>query len=193
MSGGYPQLDYPFVAARSATSAAATKVLLSALQSDAADKIRSQQGLLNPGATSVDRGSYPGVSSGALVPVPAVDEIPTLYAVADAGAQHGNILAVLDVSGSMAEPAQGAGGETKMQVVQNSAALAMQLLAGESRVGLWEFGLPARAAGRLRPDSADRGSRLQPQPTARRGERGPGTPQERHQPLQDGARRVPET
>ncbi len=141
MAGGYPQLDYPWVASTGASSStqAAAKTVLDVLRSDTGDAARARQGLLNPGAAAVEPGSYPGARTGPLAPVPGLDEIPTLYAVADAGAQHGNLLAVLDVSGSMAEPA-GTGAGTKLQAVQDSAKLAMQLLAGDSRVGLWEFG-----------------------------------------------------
>ncbi len=52
--------------------------------------------------------------------------------------QHGNTLAVLDISGSMADPA-GPGQASKMAAVQNSAKVAVQLLSPQTRLGLWEF------------------------------------------------------
>jgi Ca-activated chloride channel family protein len=140
MTGGYPQLDYPWLASSTAVASAktASAELLKALQGPLGNAARTKQGLLNPGATSVAAADYAGTSSGALIPVPAASTIPTLYALADAGAQHGNILAVLDLSGSMAEPTSD-GQPSKMAAVQSSSKLAVQLLSPQSRLGLWEF------------------------------------------------------
>jgi Ca-activated chloride channel family protein len=140
MAGGYPQLDYPWLARTGAAPAVqtASAQLLKALQGPLGNAARTQQGLLNPGATTVATGDYTGTSSGAIFPVPTTDSIPTLYALADAGAQHGNTLAVLDLSGSMAE-ATGPGQESKIAAVQSSAKLAAQLLSPQTRLGLWEF------------------------------------------------------
>ena len=140
MAGGYPQLDYPWLARTGAAPAvqAASAQLLTALQGPLGDAARTQQGLLKPGALAVEPGDYAGTSSGTLIPVPAAASVPTLYAIADAGAQHGNTLAVLDISGSMAEPTS-AGQESKIAAVQSSAKLAAQLLSPQTRLGLWEF------------------------------------------------------
>ena len=140
MTGGYPQLDYPYVVAPGASSTASTAAtqLLRALQSPVADTARKQDGLLAPGTVAVEPGDYPGTRGGVLIPVPSVASIPTLYALADAGAAHGNILAVLDLSGSMDDPTA-PGQETKIAAVQNSAKIAVQLLSSQTRVGLWEF------------------------------------------------------
>ncbi len=140
MSGGYPQLDYPWVARPGATSSvsAASTQLLKALQGPLGDAARKQQGLLNPGTLAVEPGDYPGAHGAMLIPVPTVASIPTLYAIAEAGAAHGNTLAVLDISGSMADPT-GPGQPSKMVAVQNSAAIAAQLLSSQTRLGLWEF------------------------------------------------------
>ena len=140
MSGGYPQLDYPWLArsGASTSTSAAAGVLLQALQGPLGDSARKQERLLNPGSVAVEPGDYSGTAGGMLIPVPSVASIPTLYAIADAGAAHGNTLAVLDVSGSMAEPTV-PGGPTKMKAVQNSAAIAAQLLSPQTRLGLWEF------------------------------------------------------
>jgi Ca-activated chloride channel homolog len=140
MTGGYPQLDYPWLARPTAgpTVKAASSQLLAALQGPTGDAARKQQGLLNPGTVAVEPGDYSDTQGGVLIPVPSVASIPTLYAIADAGAQHGNILAVLDLSGSMNDPA-GPGLPSKLVAVQNSAKLAVQLLSPQSRVGLWEF------------------------------------------------------
>jgi Ca-activated chloride channel family protein len=140
MSGGYPQLDYPWLARAGAAPAVqtASAQLLAALQGPLGNKARTEQGLLNPGTVAVEPGDYTGTNGGVLIPVPSIASIPTLYALADAGAQHGNILAVLDLSGSMAEPTSD-GQPSKLAAVQSSAKLAVQLLSPQSRVGLWEF------------------------------------------------------
>ena len=140
ITGGYPQLDYPYVVRPGANSAVTTSAtqLLRALQSPVGDAARKQAGLLNPGTVAVEPGDYAGTPGGVLIPVPSIASIPTLYAIADAGAQHGNILAVLDLSGSMAEPTA-PGQESKIAAVQSSAKIAVQLLSSQTRVGLWEF------------------------------------------------------
>jgi Ca-activated chloride channel family protein len=140
MAGGYPQLDYPWLARTGSAPAVRTAndQLLKALQGPLGDAARTQQGLLKPGAATVEPTDYAGTSGGALIPVPAAASVPTLYAIADAGAQHGNTLAVLDISGSMAEPTS-AGQESKIAAVQSSAKLAAALLSPQTRLGLWEF------------------------------------------------------
>ncbi len=140
MSGGYPQLDYPWVArtTASATTTTAAAELLKAMQGPLGDTARKQEGLLNPGSVAVEPGDYAGTAGGVLIPVPSVASIPTLYSIADAGAAHGNVLAVLDISGSMADPTV-PGGPTKMKAVQDSSAIAAQLLSPQTRLGLWEF------------------------------------------------------
>jgi Ca-activated chloride channel family protein len=51
--------------------------------------------------------------------------------------RRANVLAVLDTSGSMAEPA--APGASKLQVVQLAATKAVSLFSNDTQVGLWEF------------------------------------------------------
>jgi Ca-activated chloride channel family protein len=140
MTGGYPQLDYPWLPRPGAgtTVRSASAQLLKALQGPAGQAAITQQGLLHPGTVAVEPGDYPGTQGGMLIPVPAADTIPTLYAIADAGAEHGNILAVLDISGSMAESA-GAGQPSKIDAVKSSGGLAAQLLSPQTNLGVWEF------------------------------------------------------
>jgi Ca-activated chloride channel family protein len=51
--------------------------------------------------------------------------------------RRANILAVLDTSGSMAEPADG--NRSKLQVVQQAAIKATSLFSEDTKLGLWEF------------------------------------------------------
>jgi hypothetical protein len=140
ISGGYPQLDYPWVASPTAgpTAKAASSELLKALQGPAGDAARKKQGLLKAGTATVASGAYTGAQAGTLIASPSVASIPVLYSLAEAGAQHGNVLGVLDLSGSMAEPTT-PGGPTKLQAVQNSANIAASLLSAQTQLGLWEF------------------------------------------------------
>jgi Ca-activated chloride channel family protein len=50
-----------------------------------------------------------------------------------------NLLAVYDVSGSMAEVVPGTGGKTKMDLAKQAAAASLRLFTNESDVGTWEF------------------------------------------------------
>jgi Ca-activated chloride channel homolog len=126
----------------SPTAASAVKAssaeLLTALQGPAGDAARKQHGLLKAGAAAVETGTYTGAKAGTLIASPTVASIPVLYSLAEAGAQHGNILGVLDLSGSMADPTS-PGGPTKLQAVQNSANIAASLLSPQTQLGLWEF------------------------------------------------------
>jgi hypothetical protein len=190
MSGGYPQLHVPWMArpgAGSTTTAAATK-LLQSLQGSLGDAARKQEGLLSPGAVAVEPGDYSGTNGGVLIPVPSVASIPTLYAIADAGAAHANTLAVLDISGSMADTT-GPGQPTKMKAVQNSASMATQLLSPQTRLGPWEFTyqldppLDYKQIVPMAPLSTNRTTLVNTRRCA-------AHPHRRHQPVQDRVRRL---
>jgi len=53
--------------------------------------------------------------------------------------QDARLLAVVDVSGSMGTPVPGAGGATRLQLVQNAARRGLSLYPDGSAVGLWTF------------------------------------------------------
>lgn len=138
MAEGLPQLDYPMVNApqiAGTTEELAAARLLAVLTGAEMDEERQAAGLLPAASAEFDVGDK-GVE---LLAVPYGNDLPVLYALADAGANRGNTLAVLDVSGSMADPAS-PGGPIPMDVVKSSASLALQFLADDTSLGLWEFG-----------------------------------------------------
>lgn len=138
MAEGLPQLDYPMVNAPQIAGTAAELAaarLLAALTGSGMDDERHAAGLLPPASAAFDVGD----KDVGLIAVPYGNDLPVLYALADAGANRGNTLAVLDVSGSMADPAS-PGGPIPMDVVKSSASLALQFLADDTSLGLWEFG-----------------------------------------------------
>jgi Ca-activated chloride channel homolog len=53
--------------------------------------------------------------------------------------QRGTTLAVLDTSGSMQTPVDGAGGKTRLQVVVGAMETVFGVLADDSNLGLWQF------------------------------------------------------
>lgn len=135
---GLPQLDFPWVDSSklSPSNAATAALLLKSIQGRAGAAARKAAGLQAPAATTI---TIAGASH-AILPAPPIESIPTLYALSDAGALHGNDLAVVDVSGSMADPASSTGGPSKMDVLKSSASLALGFLSGQTSLGLWLFG-----------------------------------------------------
>ena len=116
--------------------------------------------------------------------------IPTLYSIADAGAQHGNILGVLDISGSMADPT-GPGQPSKMVAVQNSANDCAQLLSPQTKLGLWEFTYqldPPKDYKQIVPIAPLSTNRT---PLLNALDAAPAHPHRRNQPLPHRGRRLP--
>ena len=137
MSEGNPQLDYPWVTAPGLdpSTAAAAAQLLKTVLGPTGSTARKAAGLLDPGATSIKTKN--GISP--LIAVPALDAIPALYALSNSSGLHGNGLALLDISGSMNDPAS-PGGPSKMTVLKSSAAVALGFLSTDTSLGLWQFG-----------------------------------------------------
>lgn len=138
---GSPQLDYPWVAspalAGSAEGEAAAELLAQFETAEGKDAL-AEQGLLVAGRKRFDPLGT-GELQLPLMATPQLAAIPSLYALAESGGQRGNSLAVLDVSGSMANAA-GPGQPTPMEGVKASATLATGFLSDETSLGLWQFG-----------------------------------------------------
>lgn len=134
---GYPALDYPWIQAAdsSAETSAAAAAVLDSLHGDDAAQARSDAGLIEPDATEFTEN---GVAA-PLLPGPALEEMPLLYALADAGGARGYGLSVVDISGSMGL-SDSDGGPARIEVVQQSARLAVEVLADDTEMGLWVFG-----------------------------------------------------
>lgn len=134
---GYPALDFPWLIAPAATpevSAAAERVL-GVLVGEEANAARAAVGLLDPDTTDMEVEGVPGQVLGN----PKIDELPLLYALADAGGQRGYGTIVVDISGSMGRT-DSAGGPSRIDAVKDSMQLAISVLADDTLMGLWAFG-----------------------------------------------------
>lgn len=134
---GYPVLDYPWLPAPdlSPSVSSAAEQVLAALLSDDANQARADAGLLAPEATEVEAGGV----TGPLLAGPELEQIPLLYALADAGGQRGYGTIVVDISGSMGITDDDAG-PSRIDAVKASMQLALAVLADDTQMGLWVFG-----------------------------------------------------
>jgi Mg-chelatase subunit ChlD len=66
-------------------------------------------------------------------------DVATVVAALRSVRQDARLLAVVDVSGSMGTPVPGAGGATRLQLVQSAALRGLSLYPDRSAVGLWAF------------------------------------------------------
>jgi Ca-activated chloride channel homolog len=144
---GTIESDYPWMVLRApwvddAKRAAATDLLLY-LKTPAvqgrfqAAGFRSARG--QPGSSiSEQAGLLPSQPARVLPPPPPLLVAATLKGW-DQTKRVANLLAVYDVSGSMAEPVPGTGGATKMDLVKQAAESSLRLFTTESNIGVWEF------------------------------------------------------
>ena len=140
-TGGTP-FDYPFtVLATDGSVAAKADRLLAALRAD-----HGQDRLLAAGFRGMDgagRGLTParGVdgSRSSPVVVPDADAVERVVHLLGAVRQDARLLAVLDVSGSMAADAPGPEGTTRLDLATDAAAAGLALYPDTTEVGLWSF------------------------------------------------------
>ena len=134
---GVPYLDYPWVAGpRTAAAQESAAKMLAALLGPAGVHARAASGLLGP-----HRSSYTPPGARTAVPLLAhvpPNQVPTSYAVADSAAYSSNAIAVLDVSGSMAEAPPG--GTAPIDAVRTSGLAVVRAFALRANLALWEFG-----------------------------------------------------
>jgi len=124
LPGGTP-FDYPFTTLRAGAPHGSTAGrLLAALGSP-----QGQQALREEG--------FRGRDGAVAVPDPAT--AADLLAAFDAVRRDARLLAVVDVSGSMAAPVPGAGGSTRLDLALRAAAAGMELYPDTTEVGLWSF------------------------------------------------------
>lgn len=110
-----------------------------------------------------ERGFLPIVDSPARMVAPP-DSVTRAVVSWNAVRRKSNILAVIDVSGSMATPVPGTN-QTKLQLAQSAARRAVKLFNNETQLGLWEFStgrtattdyrelVPIGPITQIRPDS----------------------------------------
>jgi hypothetical protein len=142
-AGPGTSLDYPFLvlSEQPATTVDAAR-LLAALQDETGRALLASRGFRSPGgAAGAALREVVGVHAAARVS----DRVPTMADLAAARTILGTLnrgsrlLAVLDVSGSMATPVPGTRGRSRMDLTKRAAAGGLSLLPADSRVGLWEF------------------------------------------------------
>ncbi|MBB3084372.1 substrate-binding domain-containing protein [Geodermatophilus sabuli] len=134
-------LDYPFaVLADDAAAARAAGRLLDALQGHGAQEAVAALGFRDArGIGRPDTGRELGVDVAVPpAPIPAAQLLEALR-VTTVITSGTRMLAVVDVSGSMAEQVPGAGGATRMDVTTEAAARATALYPDDARIGLWVF------------------------------------------------------
>lgn len=135
-------LDFPFaVLSRSVTRNGDAEPLLAALRSrDGRAAVRAagfRDGSGRPGGALGDTLGVAASRTGTAAPLRAADAAAAMTALS-AVRQPSNVLAVLDVSGSMATPVPGTR-STRMDLVLRAAARGLALYPDRNSVGLWTF------------------------------------------------------
>ncbi|NQX25990.1 VWA domain-containing protein [Microbacteriaceae bacterium VKM Ac-2854] len=135
---GLPSLSYPWIeptVPSDGAVAAAASELLARLQSADGLEAAADAGFLPPDANAA---SIAG-DDVALSSPPAIDETPLLFTLADASVFSARVLALLDVSGSMADVPPG-GTVSGMDALKQSMTLFATTMPDNVEVGGWAFG-----------------------------------------------------
>ncbi len=139
---GY-SLDYPFVTLTGDGAAATlTARLLAAMSAPDGRAALAARGFRDPtasprpelDATSGVQGSVSAQPGG-----PTGDDITRLLGDVALSNEPSQLLAVLDISGSMASVVPGAGGATRIDLARAAASRGLGLFPATSKIGVWEF------------------------------------------------------
>lgn len=139
-----PALDYPYatLAGLSPAESAAAGQLRTWLRGKAARTVFTRHGFRTPdGSVGPGFPTGNGVSPAPVRP-PGKIEPETLDAALrwwTEVSQTSRVLAVIDVSGSMAEPVPTAGGLSRLEVTRRAASAGLALFTDDSELGLWVF------------------------------------------------------
>ncbi|HEY7008145.1 MAG TPA: substrate-binding domain-containing protein [Jatrophihabitantaceae bacterium] len=143
-TGPTPALDYPAVQlvpkGADPTAAAAAAAFARALQSGSAHARFATAGLRDPQCHPMAGG--PSNVPVQLAAAPGASQRATAQRLWQAAVKPSQLLAVMDVSGSMKDPAV-RGGTAKIVVASRAAQAAMHELPDDWRVGLWSFATPS--------------------------------------------------
>ncbi|MEI2731767.1 MAG: substrate-binding domain-containing protein [Dermatophilaceae bacterium] len=136
-------LDYPFVVLTTdpARQARATK-LLTALQDDTGRAALATAGFRDPaGASPASLAASPGIDAARPGAGAAPDPASVVAAVGslDRITLGSQVLAVIDVSGSMASKVPGAGGATRLDLAVRAAVAGLAVYPDDTKAGLWAF------------------------------------------------------
>lgn len=142
-SRALPTLDYPYVVLPGSSTAARTGAarFLAALLSAAARPVLGGQGLRGPGGQVLSGALGDAGATGQAVPaVPLPDESTLLDLLNTWTGVHlaAQLLGVVDISGSMADPLPGST-DSKLSGVIKGAADGLGLLLDSTQVSVWEF------------------------------------------------------
>ncbi|NUP47437.1 MAG: solute-binding protein [Catenulispora sp.] len=140
---GSASLDYPLTMLNGADNAHAIAVdrLRAYLQTTAQDTLRAR-GFRSPDGTgSPVLAADPELHGTVMQPVLAADSGSAAHALAlwDTLNKQLRMLAVVDVSGSMAQTVAGTGGQTRLQLTAAACEKAMALFGTRAAMGLWTF------------------------------------------------------
>jgi Ca-activated chloride channel family protein len=141
--------DYPYLVLKAdwvdSTRQQVASQFLTYLQSDSSQKVYGQAGFRDAGQSTryalgldTDLG-LGGQSASATRELPNIQAINETVGFWTALSREANLLAVIDTSGSMAEPASDGSGGTRLQVVQQACLQADALFSPKSDVGSWKF------------------------------------------------------
>jgi hypothetical protein len=143
---GTMRLDYPYAvlprAAADPGRSEAAATLLAEATSPRGDEARFTAGLRLPdGTPGPDASAVPGVSwlAPPALERPTRDEIMTLLRYWTAANLNARSLVLIDISGSMAERVEGAGGATRMDLTIKAASQGLGLFEDDNMLGLWAF------------------------------------------------------
>jgi Ca-activated chloride channel family protein len=157
--GGVESLDYPAVRfARPGEDpmlASTASLFARVLGGVTAEQVFATHGFRNPQGEPIPGATGTGAAPVHALPVPTASETADILRMWSAATEESHTLAVIDVSGSMAEPADRS--RTKIQVAATAAAGAVGYFPDSSAFGLWAFssdqanGLPWAELAPLRP------------------------------------------
>lgn len=138
VASGVPSLSYPWIEPTTpadASVAAAADELLARLQGADGLAAAADAGFLPPDAADVELadGTVPVLAQ------PAIDRTPLLFTLADASVFSARVLALLDVSGSMADVPAGST-LSGMDALKQSMTLFASTMPDNVEVGGWAFG-----------------------------------------------------
>jgi hypothetical protein len=150
-SDGSASLDYPMVVLNGADDAHAVAAdrLRTYLQTTAQDSLH-QHGFRSPdGTSSPVLAADPALRGNLLQPSTRADGGTAMHALAlwDTLNKQMRMLAVVDVSGSMAQTVPGTGGQTRLQLTAAACEKAMALFGTRAAMGLWTFTTARGTAG----------------------------------------------
>jgi Ca-activated chloride channel homolog len=142
---GTPVFDYPAItvttAATSTVKTEAAAAFVAALQTEPGVEALQEAGFRSPDGTAREgAGVVDGIRSAPAAPMPAPDpaQADALLRLWSALSLDSQLLAVVDISGSMKEPVPGGSG-TRIELTRDAAKTALGLFPPTSAIGLWAF------------------------------------------------------